>query len=55
MKLKKNGYVYMYNLTTLLYSRNYHNLVNHPYFNTTFKNGEKEDDSGNLIFLSVKQ
>ena len=31
--LKENGYVYMYDRITLLYSRNYHNLVNRLYFN----------------------
>ena len=35
--LKKNGYVYMYNYITLLYSRNYHNIVNQLYFNRTLK------------------
>ena len=33
--LKENGYVYMYNPITLLYSRNYHNLVNQLYSNKT--------------------
>ena len=31
---KKNGYVFMYNLITVLYSRIYHHLVN---YNKTFK------------------
>ena len=31
--LKKNGCVYMYNWITLLFSRNYHNIVNQLYFN----------------------
>ena len=35
--LKENGYGYIYNWTTLLYSRNYHNIVNHLYFNKTLK------------------
>ena len=26
--LRENGYVYTYDWVTLLYSRNYHNLVN---------------------------
>ena len=36
--LKKNEYLYMYNLITLLNSRNCHNIVNQLYFNKTLKN-----------------
>ena len=39
--LKENGCVYMYNQITLLYSRNYHNLVNQLYFNKMLKNDKK--------------
>ena len=35
--LKKNGCVYVYNWITLLYSRNYHNIVNQLYFNKTLR------------------
>ena len=31
----------MYNWFSLLYSRNYHNIVNQLYFNKTIKKGEK--------------
>ena len=34
--LRENGYVYMYDWVTLLYSRNDHNLVNQLYFHKTF-------------------
>ena len=36
--LKENGYVYMYNWIILLYSRNYHNIVDQLHFNKTLKN-----------------
>ena len=35
--LKENGYVHMYNWITLLYSRNYHNIVNELYFNKALR------------------
>jgi len=35
--VKENGCVYMYNWITLLYSRNYHNIVNQLYCNKTLK------------------
>ena len=41
--LKKNECVYMYNWITLLYSRNYYNIVNEPYFNKTLKNRKKKE------------
>lgn len=34
---EKHGWVYLYNRISLLYSRKYHNIVNQPYFNKTFK------------------
>ena len=34
--------MYMYNLITVWYSRNYHNIVNQPYFNKTLSNRKKE-------------
>ena len=37
--------VCMYNRIALLYSRNYHDIVNQLYFNTTLKN-EKKKKSG---------
>ena len=40
--LKGNGYVYMYDWIPLLYSRNYHNIVNQLYFSTTLKNEKRE-------------
>ena len=39
--LKENGWVYMYNWITSLYSRNYHNIINQLYFNKTLKNEKK--------------
>ena len=33
--LRENGYVYMYDWDTSLYSRNHHNFVNYLYFNET--------------------
>ena len=36
--MKKNGYVYMYSCISLLYSRNYQNIANQLYLNTTLKN-----------------
>lgn len=39
--LEKNGYVYMCNWLTLLYKRNYHNIVNQWYFNKNLKNNTK--------------
>ena len=35
--LKKNGYMYVYTGITLLYSRNYDNIVSQLYFNKTLK------------------
>ena len=35
--MKENGCVYMFNCITLLYSRNYHNLVNQPHFHNSIK------------------
>ena len=35
---EKEWCVYIYNWITLLYSRNYHNMVNQLYFNKTLKN-----------------
>ena len=35
--LKKKGFMYMYNWITLLYSSNYHNIVNQLYFNKKLK------------------
>ena len=37
---ERESCMYMYNGITLLYSRNYHNLVNQLWFNKTFKNEE---------------
>ena len=39
---EKNGCVCIYNWITLLYSRNYHNIVNQLYFNKTLKMDKKE-------------
>ena len=39
---KENECVHMYNGITLLYSRNYHNLVNQLYFNKTLKSEDKK-------------
>ena len=36
--LKENGCMYLYNWTTLVYSRNDHNIVNRLYFDKFFKN-----------------
>ena len=47
-KLKENGCVYMYNSTTLLYNRNYYNIVNLLHFNKTFLKMEK-----NALFLAL--
>ena len=38
---KENGCVYKCNSITLLYSRNYHNIVNKLCFNKTLKNEKK--------------
>ena len=38
--LRENGYMYTYERTSLLYSRNDHNLVNQLYFNKTSKKNE---------------
>ena len=35
---EKKGCMYMYNWIILLYSRDYHNIVNKLYFNKTLKN-----------------
>ena len=40
--MEKNGYGYMYNWITLLYSRNYHNIVYQLYFIKTLKKWKKE-------------
>ena len=40
--LKGNGCVYMRSWITLLYSRNYYNLINQLYFNKTFENEKKK-------------
>ena len=40
--MKENGCVYMYNWIALLYSKNYHKLVNQLYFNKTSKNEKKK-------------
>ena len=40
--LKKNIYVYMYNCVTLMYSRNYHNIVNQLYYSIPLKNEIKK-------------
>ena len=37
--LSKNGYMHMYDWVTLLYSRNYHNLVSQLHFNKNLKVG----------------
>ena len=37
MNLKENGWVYKFNCITLLYSGNYHNILNQLYFNKTLK------------------
>ena len=43
----------MYNSITLLYSRNYHNIVNQLYFNKTFKHGGKRMSCGHFkIFIT---
>ena len=34
---KKREYVHIYGCVTLLYSRNWHDIVNQPYFNKKFK------------------
>ena len=39
--LHGNGYVNMYNWTTLLCNRNYHNIVNQLYFNKTLREKKK--------------
>lgn len=39
--LKENGCVHKCNWITLLYSRNYYNLVNQLYLNKSLKNEEK--------------
>ena len=31
--MKKRMYLYMYDWVTMLYSRNWHDIVNQPYFN----------------------
>ena len=41
--LKENECEYMYNWITLLYSRNYDNIVNQLYFNKTLKNDKKKE------------
>ena len=58
---EKNGCVYMYYKITLLYSRNYHNLINQLYFNKTLKNEKKPEpqktyicDLSDLIFYVLK-
>ena len=39
--MKKKGCVYMYNRITVLYSRNYHNIVINLYVSKTLKNEKK--------------
>ena len=41
MGKEKNGCVSLHNWITLLYRRNYHPIVNQPYFNTPFKYEKK--------------
>ena len=35
--LRENGYVYLYDWVTLVYSRNYCSLINQLYLNKNFK------------------
>ena len=39
--LKNNGCLYMYSWITLLYSKNYHNIVNQLHFKKNFKKWKK--------------
>ena len=41
--MKENGCVNMYNWITLLYSRNYCNIVNQLYFSKTLKNKKNQE------------
>ena len=51
---KENGCVYKCNSITLLYSRNYQNIVNKLCFNKTLKNEKKKSFSFlSLIFVEV--
>lgn len=49
---KKKGYVYVSNWITLLYSRDYYNIVNQLYFNKT-SNGKKETNFS-ILFEALK-
>ena len=46
--LKENGCVSMDNGTTLLYSRNYHNILNQLYFHKTLKMEKHTQGEGNI-------
>ena len=47
--LKENGCMYMYNLITLLYNRNYYNIVNQLYFNKTLENEKNKNLKGTFL------
>ena len=52
--LRKNGYVYMYNWITVLYSRNYKDTVSQLHFNKTFKNEKKKENPNAVAQVTIE-
>ena len=48
-----SGFVYVYNLVTFLYRRNYHKTVNQLYFSKMLKNGKNTQTNVLIASLNI--